>query len=102
MNKAQKLPPYILVKILDGFRALLLTIHRKMFPPSVVLYEQFQSFWLMQPLYIVAELDIAGLLKEKPLSAGELAERTNTRPEALYRVMRALASSGIPMAGFSA
>lgn len=95
MNKAQKLPPYILVKILGSFRTLLLTIHRKMFPPSVVLYEQFQAFWLMQPLYVVAELDIAGLLKEKPLPVRELAEKTNTRPEALYRVMRALASSGI-------
>ena len=95
MSRSQKLPPYCLVKMLDGFRGLLLKIHRKLFPGSVVLYEQFQSFWLLQPLYIAAELNIAGHLKEKPLSVTELAEKTNSDPEALYRVLRALASSGI-------
>jgi hypothetical protein len=95
MSSQQKLPPYLLVKILGGFRRLLLRIHRKLFPGSVVLYEQFQSFWLMQPIYIAAELNIASYLKDKPLSVYELAEKTDTNPEALYRVLRALASSGI-------
>ena len=95
MSVSQKIPPYSLVKLLGGFRALLLKIQRRIFPGSVVLYEQFQAFWLLQPLYVAAELNIAGHLKEKPLSIGELAEKTNSNPEALYRVLRALASSGI-------
>ncbi|MCX6281309.1 MAG: methyltransferase [Bacteroidetes bacterium] len=95
MNKIQKLPPYRLVQTLGNFRALILKLHRSLFPGSVVLYEQFQSFWMLQPLYIAAELNIAGLLREKPLTAAELAIRTGTDPEALYRVLRALSSSGI-------
>lgn len=95
MNKQQKLPPYFLVKILGQFRDLLLKLNRKLFPGSVVLYEQFQAFWLMQPLYIAAKLDIAGFLKNGPLTVEELARLSSSDPAALYRIMRALASSGI-------
>ena len=95
MKKQQKLPPYFLVKVLGLFRDFLLNMNRKLFPGSVVLYEQFQSFWLMQPLYIAAELDIAGFLKNGPLSVEELGRLSASDPGSLYRIMRALASSGI-------
>ncbi len=95
MNPNQKFPPYTVVHTLGGIRGLLLKLHRKLFPGSVVLYEQFQSFWLMQPLYIAAELDIAGLLKDKPLSVEALAAKSDSQPEPLYRVLRALSSEGI-------
>lgn len=95
MNKQQTLPPYFLVKVLGLFRDFLLNLNRRLFPGSVVLYEQFQSFWLMQPLYIAAELDIAGFLKSGPLSVEELASLSASDPDSLYRIMRALASSGI-------
>lgn len=95
MNRTQTIPPYPMVKALAGFRSFLLRLYRMLFPGSVVLYEQVQSFWLLQPLYIAAELNIAGYLKEKPLDVEELAAKTNTLPEALYRVLRALASEGI-------
>jgi len=95
MSSNQKFPPYGIVKSLGLFRGLLLKLHSKLFPASVVLYEQFQSFWLLQPLYIAAKLNIAGLLNEKPLSIEELAIKTNARPDPLYRVLRALSSEGI-------
>jgi hypothetical protein len=84
-----------MVKALGGFRSFLLKLYRRLFPASVVLYEQVQSIWLLQPLYIAAELNIAGYLKEKPMDVEELALKTDTQPEALYRVLRALASEGI-------
>ncbi|MCX6282840.1 MAG: methyltransferase, partial [Bacteroidetes bacterium] len=95
MSSSQKLPPFGLAKALTSFRSMLLKLHRRLFPGQVVLYEQFQSFWLLQPLYIAAELNVAEFLKEKPLSVEELAFKTNSQPEALYRIMRALASEGI-------
>ncbi|MCX6285721.1 MAG: methyltransferase [Bacteroidetes bacterium] len=95
MSSIQKLPPYGFVKALNVFRGLLLKLHRNLFPGSVVLYEQFQSFWLLQPLFIAAELNIAEHLREKPLSVEELADKTKSQEEALYRILRALASSGI-------
>jgi len=95
MSTTQTIPPYPMVKALGGFRSFLQKLHRRLFPGSVALYEQVQSLWLLQPLYIAAELDIAGYLKEKPMSVEELAAQTGSRPEALYRVLRALASEGI-------
>lgn len=95
MSSFQKLPPYRLVKMIDSFRGLLLNMQQRLFPGQVVLYEQFQFFWLLQPLYIAAELNIANYLKEKPMSAEELAQKTGSRPEPLYRVLRTLSSSGI-------
>ena len=95
MRSSDKLPPYVIVNLLGRFRGCLLNLYRGLFPGSVALYEQFQSFWLLQPLFIAAELDIAGHLKNGPLTTAELAERTNTHPEALYRILRALASNGV-------
>ena len=95
MSSFQKLPPYRLVKVIDSFRGLLLNMQQRLFPGPVVLYEQFQVFWLLQPLYVAAELNIADYLAEKPLSSEELAKKTNSQPEPLYRVLRTLASSGI-------
>ena len=90
-----KLPPVWLVKGLNGFRTFLLQLNRKMFPGNVVLYEQFQYFWLLPSLYVAAKLDIATTLKAAPLTATELAEQLHADPLNLSRIMRALASQGI-------
>jgi len=95
MSNSRRLPHYRIVRILGIVRELLLNLNQKLFPGPVVLYEQFQSFWLLQPLLIAAELNIAGHLEEKPLNVEELAGKTASQPEPLYRVLRTLASSGI-------
>ena len=46
-------------------------------------------------LQIAAELRIADLLASEPRPCAELAERTDTDPGALYRMMRLLASRGL-------
>jgi hypothetical protein len=51
--------------------------------------------WITQAIYVAADLGIADLLIEGPKTAEELAEDTNTHSDALYRVLRALASVGI-------
>ncbi len=50
---------------------------------------------MTQAIYVASELGIADLLAEGPQTAGELARDTKTHAEALYRVLRALASVGI-------
>ena len=89
------MPPYLLVKAIDAFRTMLLELNRKLFPANVVLYEQFQSLWILPSLYVAARLDAAEHLRGGPLTAGELAARCKADPDALNRVMRALASLGI-------
>jgi uncharacterized protein YciI len=46
-------------------------------------------------VYVAAKLGIADQLAEGPLAVDELARRTDTHPETLYRVLRALAAEGL-------
>lgn len=59
------------------------------------LSRQMIGGWVAQAVYVAAELGIADLLAEGQLTAAELADSTETHPDALYRVLRALASVGI-------
>jgi len=43
----------------------------------------------------IARMNIADFLADGPLSAADLALKTNSNAEALYRVMRLLASAGV-------
>jgi hypothetical protein len=55
----------------------------------------FGGSWITQGVWVVAELGIADLLADGPQTAETLAEQTNTHGDALYRVLRALASVGL-------
>jgi hypothetical protein len=48
-----------------------------------------------QAIYIAAKLRIADYLKDSAKSVEELAERTESHPNSLYRLLRMLASIGI-------
>src|ERR687886_256278 len=48
-----------------------------------------------QAIYIAAKLRIADYLKDGAKSVEELAERTESHPDSLYRLLRMLASIGI-------
>ncbi len=94
-SQKQSLPPRWIVKTIQGFRAVLMNIHDRMFPGNVVLYEKFQYYYLLPSLYVAAELNIAGLLKESEKPIIQLARESGSDTESLYRVMRALASNNI-------
>lgn len=53
------------------------------------------GYYYSQTLYVFAELRIADRLREGPRSATELANLAGAEPEALHRLLRALASLGI-------
>jgi SAM-dependent methyltransferase len=57
--------------------------------------QKFGGSWTTRGIYVAAELGIADLLVDGPLTAEELAEHTRTNGGALYRVLRALAGVGI-------
>ena len=59
-------------------------------------YQQmFGGSWITQGIWVAAELGLADMLVHGPRTAEELAEQTHTHSDALYRVLRALASVGI-------
>jgi hypothetical protein len=53
------------------------------------------GFRVTQMIHVAAKLGIADQLSGGPRSAGELAQATGVQPQALYRLLRALASLGI-------
>lgn len=63
--------------------------------PAEVLMQFACGFMASRALSIVAELRIADLLANGPKPVAELAKATKTNEDALYRVLRALASVGI-------
>src|SRR5689334_25074841 len=62
---------------------------------SGALLQLITGFWLSQAIFVAAKLGIADLLAGGPKSVSELAHRTATNEQALYRVLRALANAGI-------
>lgn len=63
--------------------------------PDQQLDRMITGYWVSQAIYAAAKFGIADLLKDGPRSAEDLAETTSTNPDALYRLLRALASVGI-------
>jgi len=59
------------------------------------LNDMIRGYWTTQALYVAAELNIAGHLEDGPLSPEELGQKTGARPDGLYRILRALASTGV-------
>lgn len=53
------------------------------------------GYWLSQAIYAAAHFGIADLLVSGPRSVDDLAQQTSTNADALYRLLRALASAGI-------
>ena len=53
------------------------------------------GYWLSQSIYAAAKFNIADHLQAGPRSIDELAATTGTNVDALYRLLRALASVGI-------
>ena len=59
------------------------------------LNDMIRGYWVTQALYVAAELDIAGHLADGPRTPRQLAEKAGVQPDALYRILRALASVGV-------
>ena len=63
-------------------------------PPRTLL-DLIVGSWVSQAIAVAARLGIADLLEDGSRPCSELAQATETHPDALYRLLRALASIGI-------
>lgn len=63
--------------------------------PHAQLDRMITGYWLSQAIYAAAKFGIADLLSSGPRSIDDLAQKTATNADALYRLLRALASAGI-------
>ncbi|MCA9076470.1 MAG: methyltransferase [Planctomycetaceae bacterium] len=63
--------------------------------PEQQLDRMITGYWISQAIYAAAKFGIADHLTSGPRSVEALADATSTNPDALYRLLRALASVGI-------
>ena len=66
-----------------------------MFPPEAMTMQLATGGFVAQALHTAASLNIADLLVDGPKTTDELATQTQTEPQALYRLLRALASVSV-------
>jgi SAM-dependent methyltransferase len=64
-------------------------------PPPVAMMGLITGYWVSQAVGVVALLGVADQLGEGPRGSGELARAVGADPQALYRVLRLLASLGV-------
>lgn len=98
MSKEIKIPNYPPAKILnlfECFRYFLVRLSRKLTPANVAIIEMVQGFYITKAIGVAADLNIAEHLRKSEKSISELAQLSNSNEEALYRMMRMLASQGI-------
>jgi ubiquinone/menaquinone biosynthesis C-methylase UbiE len=63
--------------------------------PRQQLAQMITSYWTSQSIHVAAKLKLADLIHAGPKTGAELAAATKTQPQALYRLLRALASAEI-------
>jgi hypothetical protein len=64
-------------------------------PPPAALLGMITGGWVSQTIYLAAKLGVADLLAEGARDSAEMAKSLGVNADALYRVLRALASLGI-------
>jgi hypothetical protein len=64
-------------------------------PPPVAMMGLITGYWVSQAVGAVAKLGVADRLADGPLTCDELAWEVGADPQALYRVLRLLASVGL-------
>lgn len=94
-HELKKLPPPRLARVMEAVRDRLQRLHRRSVPPQVALLELVTASWLSQAIYAAAKLGVADLLEDEPLSAEALAQALGADREGIYRLLRALAPSGV-------
>jgi len=62
--------------------------------PTQAVLQVIAGYWTARCVYVAAKLGLADLVKDSPKSAAELAVLTGMHAPSLYRVLRALASTG--------
>lgn len=64
-------------------------------PPNLAMLQLITGKWIMQAIYVAAELGIADHMKDGPRSSRDIAQACDTDEDATYRLMRGLANVGV-------
>ncbi|MET0343295.1 MAG: methyltransferase [Polyangiales bacterium] len=84
-----------LARIVNRLRTGVQTLHRRTAPPQIAMLELLMSGWLSQAVHAAARLGIADQLAGGPREVDDLARAVGANPDALRRLLRALAQHGV-------
>ena len=88
-------PPSFLISGVIALRRFLIKLADLLIPADAALFERAIGIGPTQIIGALARHRVADLLLNGPLSAKELAEKTNTNVDAMHRMMRAAATTGV-------
>lgn len=94
-EKSPRIPPLPVVRAINAARAGLQSLNRLLAPGGINAMELLTGAWTAQCIYVAVKLGIPDVLADGPLAADEVARRVNAESDAVYRLMRALASRGV-------
>src|SRR5262245_8176507 len=95
-GKEAELPPMFVVRAVNFVTSLLAKTRRALTPPPLTLLELGSaSFFISNALRAAARLGIADSLTTRPKTAEDIAREVGASPDALNRLMRALAAAGV-------
>jgi hypothetical protein len=63
--------------------------------PRALIWDLLRGQWRFSAVYALVDLDVAGALRDGPLSVDEIAERCGLDPVALGRLLRTVAALGL-------
>jgi predicted transcriptional regulator len=67
----------------------------KKLSPQEVMRNLTIGYWVARLVHVAAKLKLADLMKKGPRTIEDLTAAANVQPQALYRILRALASVGV-------
>jgi hypothetical protein len=95
MTAEPKRPPVRVASVLDTVWRRLRRIEQKLLPPPTAVIDLMTGGWVSRAIYAATKFGIADVLSAGPLPADAVAERVGANPDAVYRLLRMLASRGI-------
>lgn len=90
-----RMPPARVARAVESVRSAMRKVSHKMLPPPASILDMTMGFATAQTIFAAVHLGIADVLADGPLTATEIALRTNTDPRATYRLLRSLAMQSI-------
>ncbi|MBD8505020.1 hydroxyneurosporene methyltransferase [Hoyosella sp. G463] len=89
------LPPARVIRAVASVRNALSATARRMVPASASVLEVMIGSWVAQATYVATRLGVAEVLIDGARPVAEIAEHVDADPDALHRLLRALATHGI-------
>ncbi|HZS36203.1 MAG TPA: methyltransferase [Polyangia bacterium] len=88
-------PPAFAIRAVLWLRRRLVALADRVLPAEVAIFERSLGLAHTQLLGVAARHGVADLLAGGPLDAGQIASRCDANADAMHRVLRALASTGV-------